>query len=1163
MEPTRPSSLPTGSSTTPQPTSGPSRQPVTDPTSKPSHQPTSVPSTQPYAEPSYQPSTGPSAQPTMQPTNLPRLSPRPTALPSNHLLSLPSLTPSNQPSTLQTILPTLVPSSQQSLVSPSSHPTQQSSTLPSCSPTSVPSKQPISIPSSQPSVLSFGLPTSLSTNQPTEIPTGQHTFSPYSGSTVCPSSKPNVIHTNQPTSQPSSNPSHQPNAIPSTHPSTYPTYPTSHPSFSPRVQPVSKPTCSPSFQPSTKPSAQPSQQPYSQPTTSSPSKIPFGLPTSQPTSHPTSQPLTLPTFRPTHLRIPPSILIPTIIITEHPTPIPILPFSASPIYDPSPHPTPLKSTENPSYRPSFRPGASAATRPISVFPSGNMNFKISLFIFGAYLPAVENIPNIYLTEDNIGSSYIIFGFKEKERRPREIVIGTRNSQGFYSTIPNKAGGLIQDQTMSRAALPLGDFNGDLYEDLLICDPLNSRCFVYFDDMTGQQSLQVSITIKSDKNDLFGWSTAKLNDANSPVHERIAISALSSNVIYLFFRANLNTAEISIDQFDASVGIRIIGSQFDQNSGLALSSAGDFSNDGFSDILFSAIQINPYQNVIYVLFFSPNIMKLDIVIDDLIANKHYFKIIAPLFSFAGFSLCNLGDINQDGFDDIVIGSIPYSGKYLTQKSYVIYGRNSSTTLSLSQMNEEDGFIISGGGFMVGGPGDVTGDGVPDIMISSYQLWQGKGNCYIMVYPRNITSPPTFLPSSQPSALPSSSPTAPPSINSTKETTNQPSHYGTFPPNLPRTEKPSLAPKDSKPSRIPSMKPSTRFPTVKTNLPSVSPSRKPTVNPTRTPTTTMPTRIPNHENFPSMYPSSNPSVTPTVSVSTPPQEITIDSEGVYDVPSGKSDLIISGEGSFEITNSGGGRDKKIYTILPSKNIITIANFNKEYDQINLIHFPYLYSINDLVYRTNPLQIFLSSEQKLILPAITASELTEENFIFQKEKEKQRKKTNFQLDLSAVISLGILFGCVGIFGCFTKLNEDDKDHSHTDSDIGKEISGELRPRKIVDGIKHNSGNELNEKVSSVFSSLQLSSSESAEFSITDSSVQNEEARDHYDKENDSNLLSSLKSFFSSNDDGSPAKEVEEGDESLDGSSIDIEGNYQEPVGEDMEEDIYFIQRLFNHSR
>jgi hypothetical protein len=549
----------------------------------------------------------------------------------------------------------------------------------------------------------------------------------------------------------------------------------------------------------------------------------------------------------------------------------------------------------------------------------------------------------------------------------------------------------------------------------------------------------------------------------------------------------------------------------------------------------------------------------------------------LFSFAGFSLSGLGDINQDGFDDIIIGSIPYYGRYLTQKSYVIYGNNSTKTLALSQMTEEVGFSITGGGFMVAGPGDVNGDGIPDIMVSSYQQWQGKGNSYIMVYPRNITSPPTFLPSSQPSTSPSVFPSSLPSFrvhdpSSTptfQETTNEPVSEGTFPPFLEATEKPSFAPKTSKPTRIPSFKPSTRSPTIKTNIPSAVPTRKPTILPTTEATSRPPTKSP----VSSAFPTSFPSVTPTESVSTPFQEIIIDSAGAYNLPGGKANCLISGVGDFIITSNGGG--KKVYTILPSKNVITVTDFNKRNDQISVIHFPYLYSINDLLYRTNPLQFFLSAEQKLVLLSMDTTDLTEENFMFQKSDDGNGNKINFHLDLPSIITLGTLLGFVGLCIFAVKINE--KNEGNTN--YSKELYQDKSPQMNMN-IKPENDEELNEELSSDSGSFVLSSSDSEgededEFTLTISSVENmEEERELY--ENDWNLLSSWKSLFSSENNSvetleeklesvadvynvvDPPEEEEEQSfvftesddqqETSDGR-IDIEGNYRDNDEDDMD--------------
>jgi sugar lactone lactonase YvrE len=1114
----QPTSVPTNPSS--QPTENPSSIPSTVPSVQPRSRPSSIPtlwsSSFPTGKPTDQPFSQPSVQPTSQPTVLPSTQPsfQPNSGPSLKPTSQPSLTPSRLPTALPYISPSLLPS-----VNPSGTPSMSPGSQPSLSPSSVPSGQPSQAqsnrPSSKPSVMPSTNPTSPPLAQPSSLPSSQPTCIPTSQPSNLPSSFPTTFPSSYPLSFPVNSPSCRPTLKPTLCPSSIP----SLSSFRPSVKPNSLPSSIPSAQPSNRPNGKPSFPPTSLPTdqpTSQPTLRPTSRPSSQPSRHPSKQPLSRPSSQPTSSPISSCPTSMPTMVTESPTPLRNPSISAYPSQTrkPTKQPITLRPTRVPTVRPSFLP-TPVPTQTISVFSSGNHHFKQSLFFFGSYLPAVEKIPSIDLTEKPIGSSYIIFGFrKEIIMKEKEIVIGTRKSQGLYSTVKNEAG-LIQDQRMSRSAIPVGDINGDTYDDLLICDPMNSCCFVYYGNVYGFQNLQVSFAIKSHNNDLFGWSIAKLGDLNKDSYDDFAISAISSNAIFVVFGSNLHDADINIEHLNSSVGIKIIGSRFDQNSGVALSSAGDFNNDGYSDILYTALQLNPYQNVIYILFLSSKTINQDIIVNNLTPTMDYFKITAPPFSFAGFSLSNLGDINQDGFDDVIVGSFPYSGRYLTQKSYVIYGRNSSTVLLLSEIAADEGFIITGGGFMVTGPGDLNGDGIPDIMIVNYQQWQGKGNSYALVYPRNMTNPPSFLPSSQPSLSPSLSPTsrpseavhAPTNTPTFEETTNQPVSEDTFPPFLERTRLPSLPPKTSTPTRVPSIKLSTRFPTYKTNPPSIFPTRKPTVNPTKRPTNLPRTARPSGHH--SHFPSSSPSTVPTESLTTPFAEIIIENQGIYHLPKGKTHCIIFGEGSFEITSNGG---RTIYTILPSRNIITITVFNKKYSQISLGHFRYLHSIGDLVYSTNPLQIFLSSDQTLVLSAVDVTELTEDNFIFHTESENQNNN-NAELSFSSMISLGILFSCVGLFRFLVKMNQMDEDDTyiwndtlHDTKTIPVIVESEVQPESP------------NEKISAGSFSLRSSVSEvESQHSSSDNSRKKEKEL----SESDWNLFSSLESFFSSDNDSATTME------------------------------------------
>ena len=100
-------------------------------------------------------------------------------------------------------------------------------------------------------------------------------------------------------------------------------------------------------------------------------------------------------------------------------------------------------------------------------------------------------------------------------------------------------------------------------------------------------------------------------------------------------------------------------------------------------------------------------------------------------WSGFSVSSAGDVNGDGLDDLIVGAwgADPSGKSEAGKSYVVFGKANGSAIDLSTIananNPLGGFVINGeaagdqSGFSVSSAGDVNGDGLDDLIVSSYQ------------------------------------------------------------------------------------------------------------------------------------------------------------------------------------------------------------------------------------------------------------------------------------------------------------------------------------------------------------------------------------------------------------------------------------------------------------
>lgn len=207
-------------------------------------------------------------------------------------------------------------------------------------------------------------------------------------------------------------------------------------------------------------------------------------------------------------------------------------------------------------------------------------------------------------------------------------------------------------------------------------------------------------------DQFGISVSSAGDWNSDGIGDVIVGAWSSDAgggdagrAYIYLGAIVPSETSSLILQGASIG---------NNFGTSVASAGDVNGDGHADVIVGAWKAGPSgAGRAYVYFGGPG---ADAAADLVLTGE------ATGDRFGG-SVSAAGDVNDDGYGDVVVGASGNdTGGIDVGRAYVYFGGptpNGTADWILTGQAASDNF-----GWSVADAGDVNGDGFGDLVVGAY-------------------------------------------------------------------------------------------------------------------------------------------------------------------------------------------------------------------------------------------------------------------------------------------------------------------------------------------------------------------------------------------------------------------------------------------------------------
>ncbi len=270
----------------------------------------------------------------------------------------------------------------------------------------------------------------------------------------------------------------------------------------------------------------------------------------------------------------------------------------------------------------------------------------------------------------------------------------------------------------------GDVNGDGYSDIIVAAPYydngqtdEGRVHVYHGSASGL-AISPAWTAESDQADArLGYPVATAGDVNGDGYSDVIVAAPA----YDNGETDEGRAYVyhgSAAGLPASPAWTAEGNQTGALFGFSAATAGDVNGDGYADVIVPAQLYDNGQTDegrAYVYHGSAA---------GLPASPAWTVESNQANALFGYSAATAGDVNGDGYADVIVGAYRYDNGQTDEGRAYVYHGSASGLASTAAWTAESDQADARYGWQVATAGDVNGDGYADVVVGAYAYENGQ-------------------------------------------------------------------------------------------------------------------------------------------------------------------------------------------------------------------------------------------------------------------------------------------------------------------------------------------------------------------------------------------------------------------------------------------------------